>query len=415
MYRDLSDVAARYDARLADRLEGRGRGRIATRPAALGGRAEMTRDLELATWIAEQACRNDQREAFLERYCEKLVEMGLPLARLHVTQSALHPRYGAMGFSWNRGAEIDLSNYEIVESPLERWLKSPMYYLLAHQIRDLRLNFARDSDYRDFPMLIELQEAGITDYLATKTILEDGDSVDVVDPDNPPAGLLASWSTDAKEGWSEADLATIRATLPFLALALKSGANRRTLQDLMSIYLGAGPGARVVSGEIRRGTLEQIDAAILFFDLTGFTRMTEEHPGADVIALLNAYYGEVVAIISEHGGQVLKFMGDGLLAIFSSGDAKADARASLAVARALEPAVSDLSKARADRGETTTDYTLALHSGNLFYGNIGAEDRLAFHGDRSCREPDRAPVGNASAPWPESGDFRGDQDGGWRE
>lgn len=161
-----------------------------------------------------------------------------------------------------------------------------------------------------------------------------------------------------------------------MGLALKSAANRRLAHDLLAAYLGRDAGGRVLSGEIQRGSLQRIDAVICYFDLTGFTSLAERIPGPDLIAMLNAYFAVVVAAIHDRGGHVLKFMGDGLLAMFDQGAPAA--RAALDAAAALTAQIGALNSERSADGLPVAGFTLALHAGEIFYGNIGAETRLDF-------------------------------------
>ena len=221
----------------------------------------------------------------------------------------------------------------------------------------------------EFPILAELRDAGMTEYLATPVVFSDGRI------------SAATWATDREGGFSDEDVARIQALLPALALLLEVQAVRIISANLLGVYLGQQTGQRVLAGDITRGSGETIRAVLLFADLRGFTALSDRLPADKVIEILNAYFERVVAAIHAHDGEVLKFIGDGLLAIFPIADA---AFAFNAARRALDAslqAFADLEAFSADpsRGDASpVRMAIALHSGDVVYGNIGGQDRLDF-------------------------------------
>lgn len=322
-----------------------------------------------------------EQEAVLEGYCQALVDAGVPLMRLHVAQSAFHPRYGGVGFDWTRTDGLSTEKYEYTETPHDVWLQSPLFHLLKSEEMEMRVRLDQGNEAGRFPLFLDLRARGATDYFAAGLYLSDvrrrGD-IDPANSDSTPEGVLVSWTSDAPGGFTEAHLGQIRSILPYLGLALKSAANRKMARELLGVYLGKDAGNRVLSGEIERGSLEKIDAAICYFDLVGFTSLAERLEGDVMIRMLNAYFGVAVGVIEEVGGHVLKFMGDGLLAMFDLGEAREDADAVLKAAGRMIVEIAAMNDRRATAGEPIADFTLALHNGEIFYGNIGAEDRLDF-------------------------------------
>jgi adenylate cyclase len=199
-----------------------------------------------------------------------------------------------------------------------------------------------------------------------------------IDPDALPEGAMISWATDAVDGFSDPHLDIIRAGLPQLGLALKSASTLQMAQELLGVYLGHDAGRRVLSGEIERGSLQKIHAVICYFDLTGFTSLTERIPGDDLIAMLNDYFGLAVEVIEGRGGHVLKFMGDGMLAMFDHADTHTACSVALEAVTVLRSGLAAKNALRRADGLPTTDSTLALHCGEILYGNIGADARLDF-------------------------------------
>ena len=158
---------------------------------------------------------------------------------------------------------------------------------------------------------------GATDYIAFKTVFGKVTGSLAVDPNSSPEGCLMSMTSDGAEGFNETNLTHLRAVLPSLQLALKAGANRQMAEDIAATYLGRDAGTRVLSGDILRGSVETMDAVICYFDLSGFTKLSEVLSGDEIIDMLNDYFGVAVEVVQQHGGNVLKFMGDGMLSIRS--------------------------------------------------------------------------------------------------
>ena len=332
---------------------------------------------EIAGWIVQQGIDGIAPEALLEGYCARLIDAGVPMFRLHIAHRAYHPQFGAIGFSWWRDKGAGREEYERRAEPGEQWLRSPLRHILVHELDEFRLKLSADSDGQ-FPLLDDFRSRGATDYYATRVSFERSHETATKNPDDPPEGMLLSLLSDAPGGFSDEHLTLLRNLTPTLGLALKSGSNRQMARDVVATYLGADAGARVLSGEIQRGTVERVDAVIWFLDLQGFTKLSERIEGVAMIEMLNAYFGEAVSAIDRQGGNVLKFMGDGLLAIF---DKRADPHAvdsAVEAAVALRAAVDRLNAARTEAGLPITNFTLALHEGEVLYGNIGGEARLDF-------------------------------------
>ncbi|MEQ9695354.1 adenylate/guanylate cyclase domain-containing protein [Shimia sp. SDUM112013] len=333
---------------------------------------------DLIDWLLARGLEGTQQGALLESYCEQLIAMGVPLIRLHVAQRAFHPEYGGLGFDWLRDGGFSDEHYAYTETPRQRWVVSPFYMMLREAKWEYRERIGEPDHHSSFPLLQELQEQGATDYLASAVLFQRPEPDQPMDPHDTPEGMLISWVTDAPGGFREDHVALLRGSLPALGLALKSASNRKMARDLMQVYLGRDAGKRVLSGEIRRGSLRSLDAVICLFDLKGFTVMTEQYPGPVVVEMLNDYFALAVETVRRHGGHVLKFMGDGMLAMFDHDDASEAASAALDAAVDLAEGMQRRSTDRAARGVPQTGFSLALHAGEILYGNIGADSRLDF-------------------------------------
>jgi len=336
------------------------------------------RAADLASWLIDAAIVGQPQLAILEAYCEKLVEMGVPLMRVHVTQTALHPVYGGVGFDWHQTQAPVRHEYAHTEEAPENWLVSPFFHMMSNGLSVYRERIGDATAPSRFPVLNEMRALGATDYLALARLFDDSEDGEPVGLDDRREGAIVSWMSQAPDGFSEADILLIRATFPSLCLTLKSGTHQQTAEDLLGIYLGRDAGRRVLSGEIQRGSSRWIDAVICYFDLEGFTSMSRRIEGEALIAMLNDYFGLVVTRIEEHGGNVLKFMGDGLLAIFDRELLSDASDRALRMATALDDEMAGHSSARSAKGLPILGYTMALHAGRVLYGNIGADERLDF-------------------------------------
>ncbi|MGR3760852.1 adenylate/guanylate cyclase domain-containing protein [Roseobacteraceae bacterium NS-SX3] len=334
------------------------------------------RAAHLIAWVTEQGLLGTSRQEMLAGVCEKLCELGVPLWRFHLAQRAFHPKFGGIGFNWTRAAGLSSEQYEHRETPRQEWVRSPFYDMLQRNALEFRSDLTGAALER-FPLLQDLKDSGATEYFATGLRFGE-DRGQTFDPVNVSEGVLVSWTTNQAGGFAPEDLQLLRAVLPHLGLALKSAANRQMATDLLQVYLGRDAGRRVLSGEIQRGSSRQIDAVICLFDLNGFTTLAEQLPGPELISMVNDYFGIAVAAIQAKGGNILKFLGDGILAMFDLGSIDQDARAALDAATALSAEIRRCNAERAEQGLPVADFTLALHAGEILYGNIGAENRLDF-------------------------------------
>ncbi|WP_120634535.1 adenylate/guanylate cyclase domain-containing protein [Ruegeria sp. EL01] len=332
----------------------------------------------LIDWLVTKGLEGAGQEELLEEFCNRLVGMGVPLMRFHAAQSTLHPVYGGTGYSWyqDRGGESE--KFENTDTPSEVWQRSPLYALLHEDLGEIRVKLVDQNEPSRFPLLDDLREVGATDYYATAMSFESSGQVRPNGVQKATDGVLMSWTSNAPKGFEDTDLSVIREVLPHLGLALKSAKNQTMARDLLRVYLGRDAGQRVLSGEIRRGSLQQIDAVIWNFDLEGFTNLSEELPGLDIIEMLNDYLAVAVRVVHDCGGNILKFMGDGLMAMFDVGEIDADARAALSAVPLLQARMAELNARRQAAGQPVANFTLALHSGEILYGNIGSETRLDF-------------------------------------
>jgi adenylate cyclase len=306
-------------------------------------------------------------------FCERLTAIGLPLWRGYVNLQVLHPTIGGLGASWRPAQGLQTELYIYRPNPSEDYLRSPFRHMLEHGIQSMRLHLETAGQV-EFPLIERFRQDGATDYLAQLVGFGVDGRVD------GQTGVIASWTTARPGGFGERELAILEHLMPRLALALQARLGHETAVNLLNTYVGPEAGRRILAGEIRRGSLEVIPAVILYADLRGFTALADTHGRDEMVAMLNAYFDSFVPVISEHGGQGLKYLGDGLLATFpldSCAPAIACQRALDAAAAALR-GVAELNRNLAAAGQPIMELDLVLHLGDLFYGNVGSADRLDF-------------------------------------
>ena len=238
----------------------------------------------------------------------------------------------------------------------------------------MRRRLEQGPDQRDFPILEEFFAEGGTDYLAHIFAFgKDGDR-------SQGTGVVYSFATDRKGGFSDDDTTLVQATLPALSLAMKAHAGHVIASGLLQTYLGEDAGRRVHAGSVMRGSVDKLHAVLWYADIRGFTRISDAAPGAVVVELLNDVFEILTASLRERGGQVLKFIGDGMLATFPFEEADRAKTCRRALDAAIEAMrnIDALNAARAARGAPVAAVDLALHLGDVLYGNVGATDRLDF-------------------------------------
>ena len=317
-------------------------------------------------WLVDGARSARQPQDVLAELCDRLLACGLPLHRVAVFVTTLHPDVMGRRFLWRHGEGVQVSeaDYDVLESDTYRRSPVPVVFERALAIRRRLADPACPDDYE---ILAEMRAEGVTDYLIQPLPFTNGEVHAV------------SWTTRRPRGFGDDDMAALEAIRPPLARLAEVYALRRIAATLLNTYVGRDAGERILQGRIRRGDIERIDAVILLSDLRDFTAQSNRLPGEAVIGLLNSYFDCLVPPIEAHGGEVLKFVGDGLLGIFPvAADPREACRGALAAAAEARAALSEANAERAAHGEPEQRFGLALHLGEVLYGNIGSAGRLDF-------------------------------------
>ncbi len=322
----------------------------------------------IVEWLMGGALPQRPPAEILADLCDRLLAAGVAIERGMIYVATLHPNVLGRRLIWRRGEpEVAVNEAGLVLERHPDFNNSPIDKVMRDG-RTLRARLAGPDRARDFPVYDEFHEQGLTDYLAQPLAFIDGEK------------HAATWATRRPGGFTRREVSALKAIRTPFARVAEAYSLRRLAVTLLDTYVGPSAGARILAGQIRRGHLDTIHAAIWLADLRGFTRLADTLPGDEVVLLLNDYFDALVTAVEKHGGEVLKFMGDGLLAIFpSQGDAEGPVCSeAMAAAREARVRVAEANRLRVEAGQPVLQFGLALHVGDVMYGNIGGADRLDF-------------------------------------
>lgn len=324
--------------------------------------------------ILQDALSNSDEASIVENACKRLVEAGLPLSRFNVSQPILHPTIGGDVYIWRRdvpGVETDTWLRAAADAGVN-FAGTPFHRLLSREVDTVRYALDLPTTELGFPLLVELQDQGATDYYAFRTELGAGLNL------GQSRFILTSWVTDQRGGFQEGHIELIRSVSEVFALVLKTSSNQKIGQNVVETYLGRNASDAILSGMINRGAGHSIRAALWSSDLQGFTKISDEVPRDQLLEMTNEYFGCVVESVHKYGGSVLKFLGDGVLAIFNHKTDSQSTCAALHAAEHLRREITKLTLSRRRQDLPATGLYLGLHLGEVHYGNVGSEDRLDF-------------------------------------
>ena len=322
----------------------------------------------LCAWLVNDArLMTSDPPRFLNALGEKLHQSGLPVVRLTTGVPTLHPNIDSFSGLWEYGKGTTRRFYRMTEENAHEFENSPIRVVYSEK-RTVRCPLETAPVEGEFGVLADLRAEGLTDYVAMPLVFSDGTTKAV------------SYATARPGGFTDHELDVLEAIRPYVAGLLDALHARVVTQILLDTYVGPVAGRRVLDGAIRRGMQETIEAAVWFSDLKGFTALSEQLSGQVLIDLLNAYFDTVTSAIEAEGGEVLKFIGDAVMAIFqpTNGDPREAAERALRAARTAEQAISDRNRDRASDDAPEMDFGIALHFGDVLYGNVGGENRLDF-------------------------------------
>lgn len=322
---------------------------------------------QLTDWMITEGRRSGDPVKVVSHFCSSLTDEGVPLWRVNIGQRFANPLLIAWGIVWTPDGT---DSYDVTHETMltEGYVGSSFEYILEHR-KPLHKSLRQLDPKTEHSSYLEFAELGGTDYYATLMYYGDGSLHG------------CTFVTQDPDGFSQRHLELIEAALPALSSALEPVTMRKSAKGLLRTYLGDGPSDAVWNGRIKRGERTTVDAVVMFSDLRGFTALSEAAPEVDVFDALSGYFDLVVQSVEENGGDVLKFMGDGILSIFTIAT-KADhadrCRKSAHAAQSVLAGLATLNRRRVEAQKPSLDVGIGINVGQVSYGNIGSPGRLDF-------------------------------------
>ena len=335
-------------------------------------RMDVNTRIDIMNWLAAAGLSGLAEADLVRGFCERCRAAGLEMSRGIVFIDTLHPIFEGTGFRWSdvESNESDAFEYGSTSEgeAAENWQRSPFYHML--QTGQDELCFGHDD--QTFKMTAKLVGDGHKHFATFVHRFGDAGIIGEMDC------VYSLWCMRHEAGFDDHALGAMRDLVPLLGLAVKSAAHARIARTLGQVYLGRDAAERVLSGRISRGVADRINAVLWFSDLRGSTAIGEGMDPAEFIPFLNDYADAAIGAIHDEGGDVLKLIGDGVLAIFNEDDMEAARRAALRAENQFRKNILTLNERRASESRPTTSAYVGLHVGEVFYGNIGSDDRLDF-------------------------------------
>ncbi|MFD1696870.1 adenylate/guanylate cyclase domain-containing protein [Roseibium aestuarii] len=323
---------------------------------------------EIVQWLYAEALGKQDTLQLIAELGVRLREGGVPVDRVTTAINLLHPSVRAEGAVWTTDGTHELRRYLAEEELDDRYLRSPLKVVYEEE-RSVRCRIRPDDTSDPYGIITDLRAEGYTDYIAMPMNFSDGTIKSV------------TYATKAPGGFFDTHLAVFESIIRPLAVVCEMSTLRRTAETLLDTYVGPRAGSRVLHGTVKRGEGEWISAIVSFADLRGFTRLSNTLPPDKLIAFLNRYFGAMANAVEEHGGEVLKFIGDEVMAIFPYGgdvDPREAAMRALKAARQTKKAIEGINTSNCCMETPDMRVGIALHAGDVFFGNVGSDHRLDF-------------------------------------
>ena len=336
---------------------------------------ELAPRLDLMNWLVGQGLTGLPENDLLRGFCERCRADGIDLSRGLVFIDTLHPIFEGRGFRWNDTETNESDSFEYGPTgegdAAQTWRRSTFFHMLEHGHDEMRIDLAECASL-DFSMIDELAAKGHKHFVAFVHRFGEAGTIGQMDC------VYSYWVTRQDTGFGEQGLSALRDLVPLLGLAIKSAAQVDIARTLGRVYLGRDASEQVLRGRISRGVTERINAVLWFSDLRGSTAISESIAPDEIIPFLNDYAQAAIDAVHEAGGDVLKLIGDGVLAMFTGTDIGNAERAALRAEHRFRRNMKAINARRSAEGRPTTTAYVGLHVGEVFYGNIGSEDRLDF-------------------------------------
>jgi len=339
-------------------------------PGSLTGGANPDWDISpVARWLAREGRLMKPFRDGVAALGARLIEAGAPIYRLNISVPVLHPQMGGWAIRWQHGEPASEVAFPISVRSSPMYTRSPNK-IVAETGQPVRCRIHADGvDGPPLGIIADLRDEGATDYIALPLRFTHG------------VPNLLSFASRHPEGFTEADLSCLTLCADILAPVVEAYENRRLAESLLEIYVGRRPVERILGGAIHRGDGETITCVIWFADMRDSTPLSETLPSDDMLAMLDTYFGAVAEAVHAGGGEVLRYIGDAMLAIFPVEEGDSPQGASAAALEAGRTAIRRLREANRERkalGQPKIRFGIGLHYGEVMFGNIGAPDRLEF-------------------------------------
>ncbi|MCK7612160.1 adenylate/guanylate cyclase domain-containing protein [Roseibium sediminicola] len=324
---------------------------------------------DVVQWLYSEAPQLKGTLEIVSELGERLRAGGVPVDRVTTGIWVVHPNVRAEGSIWTSSEEPKLILYKADSKTSEDYMKSPIRRVHETE-KPVRVAIELDPEAaNEFPIAEDLRAEGYSDYIALPMPFSDG------------TVKVASFATKAPGGFSKSHISVFDSLIRPLALVCELKTLRRTAETVLDTYVGPRAGLKVLDGSTRRGDGEWIKAVVSFADIRGFTRLSNTLPADKIVVFLNKYFGAMTAAVEAHGGEVLKFIGDEVMAIFpyeSEEDARDAAQRALLAARDTLTRIAEINSGNMCVETPDMSVGIALHAGEVFYGNVGSETRLDF-------------------------------------
>ena len=336
---------------------------------------ELTPRLRLMNWLVRQGLTGLPGNDLIRGFCERCRAEGIELSRALVFMDTLHPVFEGRGFRWTDTETNESDSFEYGSTETgdaeANWRRTTFYHQLENGLDELVIDLA-DCDHLDFNLIKDVSAQGHKHLVSYVNRFGAAGSMGLMDC------FYSYWTTRRAEGFGTDGLAALRDLVPVLGLAIKSAAQMDVARTLGRVYLGRDASEQVLRGRISRGVTERINAVLWFSDLRGSTAISENISPDEIIPFLNDYAQAAIDAVHEASGDVLKLIGDGVLAMFTGEDMALARRLALVAEYRFRRNMGAINIRRAAAGRPTTSAYVGLHVGEVFYGNIGSEDRLDF-------------------------------------
>jgi adenylate cyclase len=327
---------------------------------------------ELINWILEQGRDSDDLGSIVKGLSERLVAQGIPLCRATLGMPTIDPTAALLRFIWSRDEGLESTALSPEDTYGAEFQRSPIHHMLERNVHGQSWKLEDPEVVRRFVLFEELRAVGVTEYALRWVPFSKGRTA--------LRGAMLAMATDRPGGFTDGDFEAVGRVLPALSVVAYRIGLSHAAAETLGAYLGPQTGAHVLQGRIRRGDSQVISAALLLADLRGFTALVDRVPGTEVVGWLNQHLECIGDAVTERGGEVLKFLGDGLLAVFPSEHIGAERACHEALSAAVDAGGRNaaLNARRATEGGPALDLSIALHFGDVIYGNIGTARRLDF-------------------------------------